>query len=212
MAGVEGGGVEQQDRSRCVRIRPGPDRQVLEQGATIAFRGRKEAGVEQLCQALAGGVIAGEHARIVEAVGESQDAQVALHCRQELHLQFPHQLPEGIWAGLQAVSARALQQLLDLEVIESADDRPAGDRGNHRDMAQQVAFRQPRQHPDMEQRRPEAATGQGEAELAGARFSQRQCGSGRMSHGIALRPVVVKSSTAGSARLCWYLYNCHRRH
>ena len=41
-------------------------------------------------------------------------------------------------------------------------------------MAQQVAFRQPGQYTDVEQRCPEAATGEGQAELAGARFIARQ--------------------------------------
>ena len=52
-----------------------------------------------------------------------------------------------------------------MQVVEGADDRAARDGREDLDPAKHSQLRHPRQHPDVEERRPEPASGQREAEL-----------------------------------------------
>jgi hypothetical protein len=61
-----------------------------------------------------------------------------------------------------------LEQPLDVEVVQGADDRAAGHGRDHLDPAQQPHLRHPREHADVEERGAKAAPRQREAELGGA--------------------------------------------
>ena len=64
------------------------------------------------------------------------------------------------------VRAFVFQQLLDLEVIVSADDGAAGDGGYHSHVAEQVPVPPIWQHPDMKQGSAQTAAGEGKADFS----------------------------------------------
>ena len=59
----------------------------------------------------------------------------------------------------------ALEQVLDVDVVEGADDRAAGDGRDDLDAPQDPELGEPREDADVEERRPESASGQGKPDL-----------------------------------------------
>ena len=180
VAGVERGRLEQQDRDG--RLAP----RVLDvgvEGAGVPFRLDQQVahrdpaaalgpaapglGVEaplvQRADPVGARVGRQRHPEVLEQVGPAGAAHVARRGLAVLLLDRADEL-DVVAVGDLRVRLR-LEQVLDVEVVERADDRAAGDGRDHLHRAQQAELGEPREDADVEERRAVAAPGEGKAEL-----------------------------------------------
>src|SRR5262249_45051651 len=70
-----------------------------------------------------------------------------------------------VMPALDQVVGDGLEQVSDLQIVIRPDDRPARDAREDLDVAELIELREPGEHADVVERRPEAAPPQGQAEL-----------------------------------------------
>jgi hypothetical protein len=129
----------------------------------VAPRLRVEALLEQLADAVGARVGRHRHLEVLQWVRPGGGPNVRGSRLAVLALDRLHDLDVVAIRDL-AVGLR-LEQVLDVEVVERADDRPARDGRYHLDRPQQPELREPREDADVKEGGAVPTPGEGEAEL-----------------------------------------------
>ena len=146
----------------------GLDQQVAHRDPAVALGPavpglRVEAPLVELADAVGARVRRLRHLEVLEQVRPAGAAHVAGGGLAVLLLDRADEL-DVVGVGDLGVGLR-LEQVLDVQVVERADDRAARDGRDHLHRAQQAELGELREHPDVEEGSAVAAPGKGKAEL-----------------------------------------------
>src|SRR5205823_8241111 len=169
VAGVEGRGVDQEDRDGHL-VASG--RSVLRDDLQVAHADRirtrllllvlpdrvvpgwpVEDLIVELADAVAARVVGSHHIDVLPEAGEGEGAQVLLDPSQKVMLYALHDL--DVVCVLDFACRKRLQQILNVEVIERTDDGAARDGGDDLDAAELPDLREVGENPKVKEGGPE---------------------------------------------------------